>query len=95
IKTDSTLWYSSEADFEYEFIDNGDEARSLIRFTLTLYNQSLEGYIEGCYDVISVDRKADKYIVEYTYGDYYSHDAVKKCEITVGNDGMIISDIME
>ena len=40
-------------------------------------------------------READKYIVEYTYGDYYSHDAVKKCEITVGNDGMIISDIME
>ena len=68
---------------------------SLIRFTLTLYNQSLEGYIEGGYDVISVDREADKYIVEYTYGDYYSHDAVKKCEITVGNDGLIISDIME
>ena len=37
--------------------------------------------------MISVDREADKYIVEYTYGDYYSHDAVKKCEITVGNDG--------
>ena len=53
------------------------------------------GYIEGGYDVISVDREADKYIVEYTYGDYYSHDAVKKCEITVGNDGLIISDIME
>ena len=45
--------------------------------------------------MISVDREADKYIVEYTYGDYYSHDAVKKCEITVGNDGLIISDIME
>lgn len=45
--------------------------------------------------MISVDREVDKYIVEYTYGDYYSHDAVKKCEITVGNDGMIISDIME
>lgn len=39
--------------------------------------------------MISVDREADKYIVEYTYGDYYSHDAVKKCEITVGNDGLI------
>ena len=52
-------------------------------------------YLVKMDDVISVDREVDKYIVEYTYGDYYSYDAVKKCEITVGNDGLIISDIME
>ncbi|MGN1405094.1 MAG: hypothetical protein ACI4WM_02385, partial [Erysipelotrichaceae bacterium] len=70
VKTDSTLWYSNETDFEYEFIDNGDEARSLIRISLTLYNHTLEGYIEGGYDVLNVDREADKYIIEYTYGDF-------------------------
>ena len=57
--------------------------------------ESLEAYIEGGYDVLSVEREKDKYIVKYSYGDYYSHDAVKKCEITVGNAGLIISDIME
>lgn len=93
LRTNSALWYSDKASLDIEFVDNGDEARSLLNLTLTVFNETLEGYIEGGYDVLSVDRRSDMYIVEYTYGDFYSHDAVKKCAVKVENGELVISDI--
>ena len=45
--------------------------------------------------MISVDREADKYIVEYIYCVYYSHDAVKKFEINKRSYGIIIIVVLE
>ena len=52
----------------------------------------LTGYIEGAYDVLSVEKQPDGYVIRYTYGDYYSHDAIRSSRITVENGEMVITD---
>ena len=53
----------------------------------------LTGFMEGAYDVLSIEKQPDCYVIRYTYGDYYSHDTSRSSRITVENGEMIITDI--
>lgn len=86
-------WYSDEAELRTTFMDNGDEARSVTELTLSADGECLTGFIEGAYDVISIDKQPDCYVITYTYGDFYSHDTIRSSCITVENGEMIITDI--
>ena len=88
-------WYGDDAVLETEFLDNGDEARSLTQLTLSAGGETLTGAIEGAYDVLNVDRQPDGYVIRYTYGDFYSHNAVRSSCVTVENGEMIISDMAQ
>ena len=66
-------WYGDDAMLETDFLDNGDEARSLTVLTLTAGGETLTGAIEGAYEVLDIDRQPDCYVIRYTYGDFYSH----------------------
>ena len=86
-------WYSDEAELRTTFMDNGDEARSVTELTLSADGECLTGFIEGAYDVISIDKQPDCYVITYTYGDFYSHDTIRISCITVENGEMRITDI--
>ena len=86
-------WYSEEAELRTSFVDYGDEARSVTELTLSAGGECLTGFIEGAYDVLSVDKYSDGYVICYTYGDFYSHDTIRTSCITVENGEMIITDI--
>lgn len=52
------------------------------------------GYTKpGAYEVLSVEKQPDGYVIRYTYGDFYSHDAIRSSRITVENGEMVITDI--
>ena len=84
-------WYSDDAVLETHFWDNGDEARSLTELTLSAGGETLTGVIEGAYDVLSIDKQPDGYVIRYTYGDFYSHEAVRSSRVTVENGEMVIT----
>lgn len=42
---------------------------------------------------MSVEKQPDGYVIRYTYGDFYSHDAIHSSRITVENGEMVITDI--
>ena len=86
-------WYGDGAVLETKLMDNGDEARSLMELTLSVGEETLTGAIEGAYDVLSIDRQPDGYVICYTYGDFYSHEAVRSSRVTVENGEMIITDM--
>lgn len=88
-------WYGEDAELRTRFVDNGDEARSVTELTLSAGGKSLEGVIEGAYEVLSVDRQPDGYVIRYTYGDFYSHEAIRSSRITVENGKMIITGIAQ
>ena len=84
-------WYGDDAVLETDFYDNGDEARSLTILTLSAGGETLTGAIEGAYDVLSIDKQTDCYVIRYTYGDFYSHKAVRSSRVTVENGEMVIT----
>ena len=84
-------WYGEDAALRTRFVDNGDEARSVTELTLSVGGDSLSGLIEGAYDVLSVDRQPDGYVIRYTYGDFYSHESIRCSRVTVENGRMIIT----
>ena len=84
-------WYGDDAVLETDFCDNGDEARSLTILTLSVGGETLTGAIEGAYDVLSIDKQPDCYVIRYTYGDFYSHKAVRSSRVTVENGEMVIT----
>ncbi len=86
-------WFTDDAHLDTNFYDNGDEARSVTEIVIYCGNSEVRGYIEGAYDIISVDRESDCYIVTYTYGDFYSHDRQRQSRITVENGEMLIEAI--
>lgn len=86
-------WYGDDAEIETDFIDNGDEARSLTELTLSAGGETITGAIEGAYDVLSIDKQPDGYVIRYTYGDFYSHEEIRSSRITVENGEMVITDI--
>jgi len=86
-------WYSEYAVLETEFYDNGDEAPSYTELSLTCSEGTLVGGIEGAYDVLSIERQADCYIITYTYGDFYSHDEECQSRITVDGDELVIEEL--
>ena len=86
-------WFTDDAVFDAIFHDNGDEAPSVTEIVLSCQGKEISGYIEGAYDIISVDRESDCYIVTYTYGDFYSHDRQRQSRITVENGEMLIEAI--
>ena len=88
-------WYGEDAVLKTKFLDNGDEARSLTELTLSAGGETLAGTIEGAYDVLSIDRQPDGYVIRYTYGDFYSHEAIRSSRITVENGEMVIADMEE
>ena len=88
-------WYGEDAVLKTKFLDNGDEARSLTELTLSAGGETLAGAIEGAYDVLSIDRQPDGYVIRYTYGDFYSHEAIRSSRITVENGEMVIADMEE
>lgn len=85
-------WYGDDAELLTKFVDNGDEARSVTELTLCAGDDCLFGYIEGAYEVLSVEKQPDGYVIRYTYGDFYSHDAIRSSRITVENGEMVITD---
>ena len=78
---------------ETDFLDNGDEARSLTVLTLTVGGETLTGAIEGAYEVLSIDRQPDCYVIRYTYGDFYSHEAIRSSRVAVENGKMVIENM--
>ena len=88
-------WYSEDAVLRTHFVDNGDEARSVTELFLNTGDACLTGYIEGAYDVLSVEKQPDGYVIRYTYGDFYSHEAIRSSRITVENGEMVIADMEE
>ncbi|MGN0996067.1 MAG: hypothetical protein ACI4PG_04090 [Candidatus Ventricola sp.] len=88
-------WYGEDAVLETRFVDNGDEARSVTELTLTAGGKTLTGIIEGAYDVLSVEKQPDGYVISYTYGDFYSHDAVRSSRLTVENGKLIIAGLAQ
>ena len=86
-------WYGDDAVLQTNFVDNGDEARSLTELTLSAGEECLTEVIEGAYDVLSVDKQPDGYVIRYTYGDFYSHEETRSSRITVENGKMVITDI--
>lgn len=86
-------WYGDDATLETDFLDNGDEARSLTVLTLTAGGETLTGVIEGAYDVLDIDRQPDCYVIRYTYGDFYSHEAIRSSRVTVENGKMVIENM--
>lgn len=89
----SAKWYSDDAVLDTRFLDNGDEARSLTVLTLSVGDESLTGVLEGAYDVLSVARHPDGYVIRYTYGDFYHHDAIRTSRITVENGALVITPV--
>lgn len=88
-------WYSEDAVLETDFVDNGDEARSLTELTLSADEECLTGVIEGAYDVLSIDKQPDGYVIRYTYGDFYSHEKTRSSRVTVENGEMVITDMAQ
>ena len=88
-------WYGEGAVLRTRFVDNGDEARSVTELTLSAGAECVSGFIEGAYDVLSADRQPDGYVLRYTYGDFYSHEAIRTCRVTVVNGRMVITDIAQ
>ena len=88
-------WYSDDAVLETNFVDTGDEARSVTELTLSVGGETITGVIEGAYDVLSVEKQPDGYVICYTYGDFYSHEATRSSRITVENGEMMINDIAQ
>lgn len=86
-------WFSDDAYLDTVFYDNGDEARSVTEVIIYCGDSEVSGYIEGAYDIISIGREPDCYLVTYTYGDFYSHDRQRQCRITVENGEMLIESI--
>ena len=86
-------WYGDDAVLETDFLDNGDEARSRTELTRTVGGESLTGAIEGAYDVLDIDRQPDCYVIRYTYGDFYSHEAIRSSRVTVENGKMVIENM--
>ena len=89
---EAAQWYGDDAELLTMFVDNGDEARSVTELFLYTGDACLTGYIEGAYDVLSVEKQPDGYVIRYTYGDFYSHDTIRSSRITVENGEMIITD---
>ena len=48
-----------------------------------------------CFDVLSVDKQPDCYVICYTYGDFYSHEATRSSCVTVENGEMVITDMAQ
>lgn len=90
--TDS-CWFSDDAVFDAVFHDNGDEALSVTEIVISCEDNEVRGYIEGAYEILSVNREPDCYLVTYTYGDFYSHDKQCQSRITIENGEMIIEDL--
>lgn len=90
---EAAQWYGDDAELLTMFVDNGDEARSVTELFLYTGDACLTGYIEGAYEVLSIEKQPDCYEIRYTYGDFYSHDAVRSSRITVENGEMVITDI--
>ena len=42
---------------------------------------------------MSVEKQPDGYVIRYTYGHFYSQDAIRSSRITVENGEMVITDI--
>lgn len=62
----------------------------MTELTLSAGGETLTGVIEGAYDVLSVDKQQDGYVIRYTYGDFYSHEEIRSSRITVENGKMVI-----
>lgn len=88
-------WYSEDAVLETRFMDNGDEARSVTELTLSAGGKTLTGFIEGAYDVLSVEKQPDGIVISYTYGDFYSHDTVRSSRLTVENGKLVITGLAQ
>ena len=61
--------------------------------TLTAGGETLTGAIEGAYEVLDIDRQPDCYVIRYTYGDFYSHEAIRSSRVTVENGKMVIENM--
>lgn len=90
-----SMWYGEDAVLKTRFEDNGDEARSVTVLTLSAGGKTLTGHIEGAYDVLSVEKQPDGYVISYTYGDFYSHDAIRSSRVTVENGKLVITDLAQ
>lgn len=97
VETESPDIQSSTAgdipEIETNFIDNGDEARSVTVITVHTENGDVEGYIEGAYDILSITKETDYYDIEYLYGDFYSHEEKRHSRITIADGVMVITDL--
>lgn len=97
VETEGPGTQSSAADdipeIETNFIDNGDEARSVTLITVHTENGDIEGYIEGAYDILSITKEAGYYDIEYLYGDFYSHEEKRRSRITIEDNNMVITEL--
>ena len=60
-----------------------------------LFPSDLRNDVVIACEVLSVDRQPDGYVIRYTYGDFYSHEAIRSSRITVENGKMVITGIAQ
>ncbi len=89
---EAAQWYGDDTQLLMKFVDNGDEARAITELTLYAGDEIITGVIEGAYEVLSIEKQPDGYVIRYTYGDFYSHDTIRSSRITVENGEMVITD---
>jgi len=87
-----------EETFWFEFIDNGDEARSLIAVTCADKDFST-GWIDGAYELIALGSGTDDQgpflLVTYYAGDYYSHDTKEICTLRLVDGQLTVIEQMD
>lgn len=76
-----------------DFIDNGDEAHSLLEVTLLIGDEYLSASIEGAYEVLDIKTVDDGYLITYNYGDYYGHSTVRSTLVTTMDGELMIMDL--
>lgn len=89
---ETAQWYGDDTELVTKFVDNGDEARAITELTLYAGDEIITGVIEGAYEVLSMEKQPDGYVIRYTYGDYYSHDTIRSSFVKVENGEMVITD---
>lgn len=90
---ETAQWYGDDTELVTKFVDNGDETRSITELTLYAGDEVFTGYIEGAYEVLSMEKQPDGYVIRYTYGDYYSHDTIRSSFVKVENGEMVITNL--
>ena len=80
-----------KGDISIEYIDNGDEAPSVIVFTP--YWNGQPAYIDGGYSIENVEETGDGFILTCTCGDFYSHERLERYLLTVEGDDLKIEAI--
>ena len=87
----SNFGSDEEKSVSVEYIDNGDEAPSVIVFTAD-WDRDQQVYIEGGYEIIEIMETDDAVSLAVMCGDFYSHDTQVMYTLRVEDGILTISE---